>query len=150
MRWEPDEEPDPQTPACIDVATWWARDWNPWAGTDEMPEYSRMVQDLGDWVKDTLWKRPDNTVEFAMFTELGNTLVAQLVEEAKRRTLFKRSSYVYAFIRGASQAYAERGHDEVFDIATRTAVANALDEAWVAAYGTPCDKSGWMGFTKYD
>jgi hypothetical protein len=48
--WENNGNLVPWTEACVLIATWWACDWAPWKATDEMPEYSRMVRDLGTWV----------------------------------------------------------------------------------------------------
>jgi len=46
---------------CLAIASWWARDWSPLRGTDEMPEYSRIVHDLGDWLEQSVsqWVRCD-------------------------------------------------------------------------------------------
>jgi len=48
--WEVHGNLVPWTEACVNIATWWAFDWDPRRGTDEMPEYTRMVRDLGLWV----------------------------------------------------------------------------------------------------
>jgi hypothetical protein len=52
--WQVHGDLFPCTETCMNVAMWWAIDWSPRRATDEMPEYSRMVRDLTDWVAEAV------------------------------------------------------------------------------------------------